>query len=326
VSTKDCERKELHARNRFANLLGQPMSQTNKTQGNPKKFSFIKWGSILATPIALAAIVASFTVPEVRCLAGLKSEICTAEKQEIQLITQTEKGDTLPGVKLQYISQGAPEVQYTDNNGFARVSIPSKGDVQIILTKEGYPTQDFTIDLQNDQSRTRTIRFAPSGTPAVTALSSGTPPSPVPSQALPESNSSPIKLPTGASSTGDAVKNLETLIRTKKCSNCNLVGADLGQAKLENADLRGANLRGARSSCARLNGADLSGADLRGFSASCALDVQGANLRGANLEGASLANANLRGADLSDVDLSNVKLDGADLSGAILPKGFEPPK
>jgi Pentapeptide repeats (8 copies) len=325
VSTKDCERKELHARNRFANLLGQPMSQTNKTQGNPKKFSFIKWGSILATPIALAAIVTSLTVPEVRCLAGLKSEICTAERQEIQLITQTERGDTLPGVKLQYISQGAPEVQYTDNNGFARVSIPSKGDVQIILTKEGYPTQDFTIDLQNDQSKTRTVRFAPSGTPAVTALSSGTPPSPVPSQALPESNSSPINLPTGASSTGDAVKNLETLVRTKKCSNCNLVGADLGSAHLENADLRGANLRGARG-CPRWNAADLSGADLRGFSACTQIDIQGANLRGANLEGASLVYANLRGADLSDVDLSNVNLDKADFSGAILPKGFEPPK
>jgi len=304
------------------------MSQANKTQRNSKKFSFTKWGALLATPIALATLVAGFTVPEVRCLAGLKSEVCTVEKQEIQLITQTEKGDTLPGVKLQYISQGAPEVQYTDNNGFARVNIPSQGDVNVILTKAGYPTQDFTIDPQNDQSKTRIIRFAASGTPAITALSPGALPSSIPSQDPSTSKSSPVNQPAGISGTGDAKKNLETLIRTKKCSKCNLVGVDLVTASLENADLRGANLRGARSSCASLNGADLSGADLRGFSYSCypRLDLQGANLRGANLEGANLASANLRGADLSDVDLSKVKLDGADLSGAILPKGVELPK
>jgi Pentapeptide repeats (8 copies) len=300
------------------------MSQPSKTQGNPKKFNFTKWGFILTTPVALATIVASFTVPEVRCFLGLKSDVCTVEKQEVQLITQTEKGDTLPGVKLQYISQGAPEVQYTDNNGFARVNVPSRGDVQIILTKEGYPTQNFTIDLQNDQSKTRTIRFTPSGTPAVMALSSGTPASSVPSQAPPESNSS-MNPPQSKASTGDAQKNLETLIRTRRCSNCNLVGANLRNANLENADLRGANLRGARGHNTQLSGADLSGADLRGFN-DAYLSAQGANLRGANLEGADLSAANLRGADLSNVDLSNVRLDRADLSGAILPKGFELPK
>jgi uncharacterized protein YjbI with pentapeptide repeats len=306
-------------------LYSKPMSQTAKPPKNSKKVNYIRWSSILSAPIAIAAIVVGVTVPEARCFLRLKSEVCAVQRQEIQLITQTETGEPLPSVKIQYISQGAPEVQYTDNNGFARVNIPSQGDVNIILTKEGYPTQNFTIDLQNEQSRTRTIRFTASGTPEVTALNPGTMAESA-SQPQTEIATSPADLPIGTANPGDAKKNFETLIRTKKCPNCYLVGVDLGSVNLPDADLRGTNLRGARvTGGSHLNGANLTGADLRGFSG-YNVDFQGANFQEANLDGANLSGANLRGADLSNVDLSNVKLDRADLSGAILPEGFEPPQ
>jgi uncharacterized protein YjbI with pentapeptide repeats len=79
-----------------------------------------------------------------------------------------------------------------------------------------------------------------------------------------------------------------------------LVGADLREARLCEADLRGANLRDA----------NLSGADLRG------VDLRQANLEGASLRGADLSDANLGGANLNAV-----KLRGAQFQRAIMPDG-----
>ncbi|WP_146141245.1 pentapeptide repeat-containing protein [Stenomitos frigidus] len=313
------------------------MSQPVKPQENPKKKpDYTKKGLVISTLIAIAGIGSSFTVPEVRCFVGLKSDSCTVQQQEIQFITQAETGETLPGVEIKYISQGAPEVQYTDNNGFARVKVPSKGDVKLILSKKGYPTQEFTVDLQNDQSITRTVRLKQSGQPEITPLSPGNLPTttatptlpnsstPITTLNQPDSTSTSSNQPIGSSDPDNTTKNFETLKKTKRCPKCYLVGIDMRGIILSDVDLRGANLRGVSANSA-MNGANLSGADLRGFNGSY-VNLQGANLQGANLEGANLKSANLRGADLSNVDLSKTDLTNADLSGAILPKGFQPPQ
>jgi uncharacterized protein YjbI with pentapeptide repeats len=138
------------------------------------------------------------------------------------------------------------------------------------------------------------------------------------------------------------------LKNTKKCPNCDLVGADLNQFKLKGANLSGANLTGAKLDFADLQGANLKGANLQGAMITSA-DLTGANLSEANLQGvnansftipvklqgANLTNANLRGADftfaklnganLMGVDLSEVKLDHADLSGVTKDAPSKPP-
>ncbi len=81
----------------------------------------------------------------------------------------------------------------------------------------------------------------------------------------------------------------------------NLRGADLCGAYLRGADLCGANLSGANLSGANLRGADLRGADLRG------VDLRGADLRYANLRYADLYGAKLTGADLTDACLIGAK-------------------
>lgn len=91
--------------------------------------------------------------------------------------------------EIQFIAKGAPEVQYTDNNGYAKVGIPSKGDVRVNLSKSGYPAQDFIINLENDQTTTRIIRFSQSGQPKIEPSS---PPLSV-TPTLP--SSSPVGLP-----------------------------------------------------------------------------------------------------------------------------------
>ncbi|WP_211942252.1 pentapeptide repeat-containing protein [Cylindrospermopsis raciborskii] len=79
--------------------------------------------------------------------------------------------------------------------------------------------------------------------------------------------------------------DLDRLLETRECPECDLSDADLSDAYLRRADLTGANLRGAKLKHAKLKDADLSDADL-----------SGAYLRGADLTGADLTCA--VGADL----------------------------
>ena len=69
---------------------------------------------------------------------------------------------------------------------------------------------------------------------------------------------------------------LQQLLTTNFCSQCDLSGADLSNKNLTDAHLGGANLQNANLSGATLDGADLSGADFTD----------------ANVTGASHANTN----------------------------------
>jgi hypothetical protein len=109
-----------------------------------KNFNFVLWG-FLATLVGTIATV--FTVPEFRCSTGLLADTCTPLLKEVELITQTEVGEALAGVKVQVIAKGAPETQYSDTNGYVKAKISSKGDVRVNLSISGYPTQDFNINV-----------------------------------------------------------------------------------------------------------------------------------------------------------------------------------
>jgi len=101
--------------------------------------------------------------------------------------------------------------------------------------------------------------------------------------------------------------DLNQLLGSKKCSQCDLSDAGLVQADLIGSDLAEANLAGANLSQANLKGADLRGANLAG-----------ASLHGANLVGANLMGANLMGTDLRNAYVNNANLDGVDLDSAHL--------
>lgn len=131
--------------------------------------NYTKWSFLIGIPATIiAAIAAMYAIPNIGCKVGLSSDACQTPQKDAELITLSETGEALPGVKIQFITQGAPEVNYTDSNGYAKVNIPSEGDVRVNLSKEGYPVQDFYINLENSQSTVRTIRFSQSGKPEVT--------------------------------------------------------------------------------------------------------------------------------------------------------------
>lgn len=117
--------------------------------------------------------------------------------------------------------------------------------------------------------------------------------------------------------TSDANKqrNLEKLLKTKECRNCDLTGVNLSGANLSNAKLYDANLKGAVLSRANLYHAKLRNSSL----ADAKLD--NANLYQANLSNADLEKADLTKANLAQADLENTNLGKANLSNAFLAGG-----
>ncbi|NET26934.1 carboxypeptidase regulatory-like domain-containing protein [Okeania sp. SIO1I7] len=78
---------------------------------------------------------------------------------QVNIIVQTDSDEPIPGVNIQVISKGAPVNLYTDSNGYARVEIPSRGDVDVVLSKDGYERKKETIDLAVDPNRNRIFRL-----------------------------------------------------------------------------------------------------------------------------------------------------------------------
>lgn len=103
------------------------------------------------------------------------------------------------------------------------------------------------------------------------------------------------------------LQQIQKLLSSKQCQQCDLSNAGLVYADLAGAQLSGADLSRANLSRANLAGTDLSGANL-----------SGASLAGANLTGANLSGANLTGTDLRDAYLVNAKLFGTNLNTAFV--------
>lgn len=120
-----------------------------------------KWGFVVASIIIpVVAIVVGFTNKEIRCFFRLDSEeACQSNYIDVDLIVQTYQFAPLKDVEVRFITKGAPEVRSTDNNGYSRLRIPSRGDAEIILSKNGFETLRQIINLGNDSNRTRTYQL-----------------------------------------------------------------------------------------------------------------------------------------------------------------------
>jgi hypothetical protein len=102
-------------------------------------------------------------------------------------------------------------------------------------------------------------------------------------------------------------QNIETLIKTRSCNDC-----DLKKANLSNRDLSSVMLLGADLTQANLIEANLSGASM------AVVNFMGAVLSGANLNGTDLNNSTMNGANLSEADLTTANLADASLKRVIL--------
>jgi hypothetical protein len=137
---------------------------------------------IVSTVLAVAGIVASVTVPEVRCFLRLDLAQCSQiEMKDVELTVESESRQPLQGVSVIFKSKGAPETALTDSNGYVKVKIPET-DVQVTLQKDSFEPLNYSVDLRKDPSTTRTfILKAVAGSsqlPTASPTKSPLPPSP----------------------------------------------------------------------------------------------------------------------------------------------------
>ncbi len=108
-------------------------------------------------------------------------------------------------------------------------------------------------------------------------------------------------------------EHVKRLLDTNQCPQCDLSGADLGEANLYGANLVNADLTNANLAGANLGEADFTDANLTGANLSKAY-LRGAVLDNANLSNANLTNAYLRDALLTDANINDATLQGVNLS------------
>ncbi|MEH2116619.1 carboxypeptidase-like regulatory domain-containing protein [Nostoc sp.] len=157
--------------------------------------NYRKWGlvlSILGIGIAAITGIASITIPEVRCF--LRLECRDPKLVSVKLLVVTEESKALEGVEVSFISSGSPEIKMTNSDGYVQIKIPSTGDIEIKLSKEGYQTLTRTINIDIEPDKTRTYRLKkivePKPTPTITPTEdpskSSTPDSTLGSSVTPE--------------------------------------------------------------------------------------------------------------------------------------------
>ncbi len=115
--------------------------------------------------------------------------------------------------------------------------------------------------------------------------------------------SSILLVSNGLQAMSEVENNVEKLLKTRECADCNFF----------NANLEGKNLAGVNLIDANLVGANLEGANLRNS------NLKNTNFKNANLKNANLKNANLRNANIANTNFKGANLEGADLKSATNP-------
>jgi hypothetical protein len=161
-----------------------------------------RWGFVIASIlIPVVAIFAGLASKEIRCFVRLESgNVCQTDFINVELIVQDENDNPIEDVEVRFISKGAPEVLKTDVNGYTTIQIPSRGDIEIILSKIGFENQRQIVNLATiGQNRTKTYRLqrlvsqpSPSVIPLPTDPDPSTFPNPSIQPRQPENPQSPV--------------------------------------------------------------------------------------------------------------------------------------
>jgi hypothetical protein len=197
------------------------MNPQNNPQNNSRKFQ-VTAAAIITTITGILGFY--FTYPKPFCQLGITFlNSCPASTQEIQFVVRDNGEKPLVGVSIIFIGKNAPEKVLTDDNGYVKLKIASDGDIKVNLSKEGYVTQNFTLNL-DDLNRVKIIDFQESGKPKVIATSEVPP-------ILPVIAASPIANPIATSSTTTVVPSptvidrnvtweLKSCVRAEKNVRC----------------------------------------------------------------------------------------------------------
>lgn len=70
------------------------------------------------------------------------------------LIYSKDDNEPIERAEVQFIFDGAPEPRLTNSDGYVKIEIPSRDDVDVVIKKEGFEDLNRTINLSADEDRT----------------------------------------------------------------------------------------------------------------------------------------------------------------------------
>lgn len=92
----------------------------------------------------------------------VKPDSKTPDLKDVNINVRTKKGSQpVAEVTVAIISKGPPTTKTTDSNGYVEIQIPSRGTVEVILSKEGYGNQKYLINLVTDPDTNKTLYIEP---------------------------------------------------------------------------------------------------------------------------------------------------------------------
>ena len=120
------------------------------------------WAKFLA--IFMSAVMLTLGVSNHDLLFSLitapNSEIVepvAADTVEVDFLIYSKDGnEPLERAEVQFIFNGAPEPRLTNSDGYVRVEIPKRDDIDVVIKKEGFKDLNRTINLLADPNRTIT--------------------------------------------------------------------------------------------------------------------------------------------------------------------------
>lgn len=101
---------------------------------------------VFTVTISNKSITSSLTGTTPNPPTSIKVDLAVKDKETKQAISD---------IKVYFSSKGSPTTKMTDDNGYTFIEIPERGDIQVTLSKSGYKTKNFTINLESDKNRTR---------------------------------------------------------------------------------------------------------------------------------------------------------------------------
>jgi hypothetical protein len=145
---QECERE-------IQRLQENPMPP-ERNELTPKKGCLIVSISLLFLGVIVSLTVFSITISNDprTWLPHPKENSARTIKVDLA-VTDIETKQPISDIKVYFLSKGSPATKMTDDNGYTSIEIPERGDIQVTLSKSGYKTKTFTINLETDKNRTR---------------------------------------------------------------------------------------------------------------------------------------------------------------------------
>lgn len=119
---------------------------------------FVKAGFSLIIGVLFVGGLLEIPKLNVQKVIGDKSSQETAKELiEIDIIVESETRKVLEDAEIRFTSKGPPETRNTNTDGYARIAIPVRNDVDIKISKKGFETSRHTLNLSNDPNRSKTF-------------------------------------------------------------------------------------------------------------------------------------------------------------------------